>query len=112
MAHLYLEPRPLEEIVPLCLASILSRAMDDGGSRRPGWLPRRRARRSAWQSLIADAIEGCVLPVPGEPKRQTLLSRVGAIRNNCGGCSPALAGARVARVPTCCLPKAGIANAE
>jgi len=53
--------------------------MDEGASRRAGWLPGRRARRPAWQALIADVIKGYDLAVPGEPKQQPLLSLVGAI---------------------------------
>lgn len=79
MAQLYLEPCPLEGSAPLCPVIILSRAMDEGASRRAGWQPGRRARRPAWQALIADVIEGYVLAVPGEPKRQPLLSLVGTI---------------------------------
>ena len=60
MAHQYLEPWPLEGITPLCPAIILSRAMDDGASRRAGWLPGRRARHPTWQALIAKVIEGYV----------------------------------------------------
>jgi hypothetical protein len=36
MAHLYLEPWPLEGSAPLCPGIILSRAMDEGASRRAG----------------------------------------------------------------------------
>jgi len=43
--------------------------MDEGASRRTGWLPGRRARRPAWQALIADVIKGYDLAVPGEPKQ-------------------------------------------
>jgi hypothetical protein len=85
--------------------------MDDSASQRAAWQPGRRARRPAWQALTADVIEVHVWRCRAS-RSGSRCSLKSALSNDCGGCGPALVGARVARVPTCCLPEPGIANAE